>query len=372
MPDISATKYASRLGRRLLQVDAGYGFGFCLGVLFFCSLVGLIFYVCDLAESAIITVYILGSLLVAVLTDKTRYWTFSSVAAVLLFNCLYAEPRFTLLYYDPRHTVTMLMLLLASLLAGGLTQTFRRRMQDKTAADVAAQSERLRADLLRSVSHDLRTPLTGISGDAQILLSKGAEMSGETRTQLYQHIYDNSEWLISMVENILFVTRLDNANQEIGLQTELLAELVDEALQHVSKKSADHIITRQVEDEMQLVTVDANMIIRVIVNLVNNAIKHTQSGSHIIVSAFCRDEDTAVVEVADDGPGLGLAAERVFDMFYSTPGTEAGEPHGMGLGLALCKSIVKAHGGEIYCHENMPHGAVFGFTLQTEKMEDQA
>ena len=159
-----------RISHRLVEPYQGRrGMCFSLAVLLLCSLIGYGFFRLDLAESNIITVYMLGVLLVAMLTAQWRCWVISSVLAVLLFNCLYAEPRFTLFYYDPQHTVAMLLLLLASLSVGWLSSLYRSRMAEQAALNLRAESERLRVDLLRSVGHDLRTPLTGISGEAQLL-----------------------------------------------------------------------------------------------------------------------------------------------------------------------------------------------------------
>lgn len=346
-----------------------HGLIFCLSVLLLCSSIGFVFYLCGISESNIITVYVVGVLTISILTNESIYWVGSSIVAVLLFNCLYAEPRFTLLYYDPQHTIAMLLLLLAAVSVGLLAQQFRRKMEEQSEMDRKADREVLRVNLLRSIGHDLRTPLTGISGDAEILISRGEQMSEDLRLSLYENIYDNSEWLIDMVENMLFVTRIDkeSGSLPINKQPELLSELVDESLRHISKKSSQHTINCDCIEDMLMVNVDAHMIMQVITNIVNNAIKHTQVGSTINITTR-RQDNQAVLEVADDGPGVSGDSDRVFEMFYSTGGTENGERRGMGLGLSLGKIIIEVHGGQIYYRPNQPKGAIFGFTLPIERM----
>ena len=241
--------------------------------------------------------------------------------------------------------------------------------REKEEAAVLAKNEQLRANLLRAISHDLRTPLTSISGNASNLLAMGQDFDEETRKQLYTDIYENSMWLINLVENLLSVSRLEGGQMNLHLSTELIGEVVAEALRHINRRSAEHHLHIQSGDEYLLAQMDAHLIVQVIINIVDNAIKYTPPGSDIEIS-WERQGRFAALSVADNGPGIPDSAKpRVFDMFYSASNRIADSRRSMGLGLALCKSIITAHGGEITVADHAPHGTVFTFTIPIEEVE---
>ena len=230
------------------------------------------------------------------------------------------------------------------------------------------QQEQLRANLLRAISHDLRTPLTSISGNAGILIESSQRLSEPQKKELYDSIYDDSMWLFNLVENLLSITRIDNGTLNLDLQPELLDEVITEALRHVSKKSAGHSIETRLDDEFLMAKMDSRLIIQVLINIVNNAIQYTPPGSHIVISAR-HEKKMVLVEISDDGPGVSDGAKaRLFDMFYTADNTRGDGRRGLGLGLSLCKSIVEAHGGKIDVEDNVPHGTVFRFTLQAQEV----
>ncbi len=233
---------------------------------------------------------------------------------------------------------------------------------------IRIRQEQLRANLLRTISHDLRTPLTSISGNAGILMKNSGALSEERKKSLFTDIYDDSMWLISMVENLLAITRFDNGTLNLNLQPELLEEVIAEALRHVSRNAAEHEIKTAVDGEFLMAKMDSHLIVQVLINLVNNAIQHTPAGSHIAVSAR-REGREVLVEVSDDGPGIpGEAKSKLFDMFYTAGNARGDGRRGLGLGLYLCKSIICAHGGKIGVKDNSPHGTVFRFTLQAAEV----
>ncbi|MBY0011940.1 sensor histidine kinase [Paenibacillus typhae] len=233
---------------------------------------------------------------------------------------------------------------------------------------IQIRQEQLRANLLRGISHDLRTPLTSISGNAGILLANPGVLSEAQKIGLYTDIYDDSMWLINLVENLLSITRIDNGSLNLYFQAELLEEVIAEALLHVNRSSAEHNILTKLEDELLMARMDSRLIIQVLINLVDNAIKYTQAGSTITVSAK-RERDLVRVTVADDGPGIPEEAKtKLFDMFYTADNLRGDGRRGLGLGLSLCKSIVHAHGGTMEVTDNIPQGAIFSFTLQAEEV----
>ncbi len=229
------------------------------------------------------------------------------------------------------------------------------------------EKERLRANLLRAISHDLRTPLTGISGNASILLEQEQHLQPAAKQEIYESIYDDSLWLINLVENLLSVTRLDNGSMALNLQPELLDDVIQEALRHINRKKSLHTIGVHLEDDLLMAKMDARLIVQVIINIVDNAIKYTREGSRIEISAK-RRQNQVLVEIADDGDGISdQDKEKLFDMYFTANQNKGDSRRGLGLGLSLCKSIINAHGGEISVGDNQPKGTVMAFTLQAEE-----
>ena len=231
-----------------------------------------------------------------------------------------------------------------------------------------AEAERLRANLLRTISHDLRTPLTSISGNADILLNNGDQIAADLRRQLYQTIYSDSEWLITLVENLLFITRIDNGVMSINTEPEALQEIIPESLSCVAKRAKEHTVTLAMPDELLVAKMDARLFMQVLINIVDNAIKYTPSGSTIHIRLLRRGTQ-AVIEVADEGCGISDDdKKRVFEMFYTSNKLSSDSRRGIGLGLPLCQSIVSAHGGTITLTDNMPCGLVVTIALQLEEV----
>lgn len=232
---------------------------------------------------------------------------------------------------------------------------------------IQLQQEQLRANLLRSISHDLRTPLTSISGDAGVLMSSSDKISENQKHKMYEDMYDDAMWLISLVENLLSVTRIENGTIKLNLQAELLEDVILEALKHVNRKVIEHELLIEQEDDMLVVKIDVKLIMQVLINLINNAIQYTDKGSQIKVRT--RKVGRKVwIEVSDNGQGIeDKKKEKIFTMFYTVSDTIVDGRRGMGLGLALCKSIVNAHEGEICVQDNHPTGTTFKFSLNLEE-----
>lgn len=238
-----------------------------------------------------------------------------------------------------------------------------RNAEKKKQAEILAQKEQMRANLLRAISHDLRTPLTSISGNASNLLVNDTKLEDDTRMQMYMDIYDDSQWLISLVENLLSVTRIEEGRLNFKMTEELIDEVLEEALRHINRNKVEHDIILETGEELLLAKMDVKLILQVVINLVDNAIKYTPKGSTITVSAR-RQEDKIAVQVADNGAGIPEELkDKVFEMFFTGENTIVDSRRSLGLGLALCKSIIHAHGGELKLTDNVPHGCVFTFTL---------
>ena len=227
---------------------------------------------------------------------------------------------------------------------------------------VMAKNEQLRADLLRAISHDLRTPLCSISGNADMLLGNSDRLDEATKHQIYSDIYDDSEWLTGVVENLLSITRLNDGRLKFKFTDQLLDEVIAESLRHISRKHDDYKIVTDCE-ELVLARMDVRLIMQVLVNLVDNAIKYTPPGSVICIRGT-KTDGKAQISVEDNGPGIPEEMKtHIFEMFYTGKTTVADSHRSLGLGLALCHSIIEAHEGTLVLTDHDPHGCNFIFTL---------
>ncbi len=244
-----------------------------------------------------------------------------------------------------------------------LTLESLRNADEKEKAAVLAKNEQLRANLLRSISHDLRTPLTSISGNADTLLHCYDVLDDQTRKQIFSDIYDDAQWLIGLVENLLSITKIANGNVKLHLSDQVVDDIISEALRHIDRRSAEHHITMNCGEIPLLVRVDAGLIMQVLINLVNNAIKYTPAGSTIQITAIQRG-NVAEICVSDNGTGIpDELKERVFEMFFTGSNPTSDSRRSLGLGLSLCQVIVHAHHGKMTLKDNLPHGCIFSFTV---------
>ena len=249
-----------------------------------------------------------------------------------------------------------------------LTLESLRNAKEKEQAAVIAHNEQLRSNLLRSISHDIRTPLTSISGNASNLLSHYGQLDDSVREQIFSDIYDDSQWLISLVENLLSISRIENGQMKLHLSLDVVGDVIDEALKHADRGIKDHRVVVESGDPLLLARMDAGLITQVLINLINNAVKHTPAGSEIRIVSELRGAEIAV-SVCDSGGGIpDDKKSHIFEMFYTGGSSIADSRRGLGLGLALCRSIVEAHGGTITLTDNVPAGCRFTFTLPAEEV----
>lgn len=236
-------------------------------------------------------------------------------------------------------------------------------LREKMAADVRVENEQLRANLLRSISHDLRTPLTSISGNAGILLSSEASLDKEKRLAIYKDIYDESFWLTNLVENLLSITKIEQGTMNMKMNTELIDDIIQVAISYMNRHLHQHKIELIEDNEFILVCVDAHLIVQVLINLLDNAIKYTPKHSTITIHSYVQDE-WAYIDIQDEGEGINKEdKEKIFDMFYTINHGIADGRKSMGLGLSLCQSIIEAHKGHIEVLDNKPNGSIFRFML---------
>ncbi len=238
-------------------------------------------------------------------------------------------------------------------------------------SNLEIESERLRSNLLRSISHDLRSPLAGIKGSVSTIIETGNLISEKTRGELLQSVYDDTEWLIRLVENLLSMTRFDGGDMKVKKDTELVEEVVYEAVQRILKRSTAHEIKVTVPETVIMAPMDGSLIEQVLINLIDNAIKFTPKNSLIEVKVYENEKDI-IFEVIDNGTGIAEdILPHIFDRFFTNGDKISDSRRGVGLGLAICKSIVEAHGGTITAdNRESQEGAIFKFNIPKEGNSD--
>lgn len=305
-------------------------------------------------------VFVLAVTIISLLTDGYAYGTLAAIVSVIGVNWAFTYPymkiNFSIYGYPMTFTIMLTVSIVVSTLVSRLQQQERIKMESK--------QEKLRANLLRSVSHDLRTPLTSIIGSIDTVLESEDTISREQRDELLGDARDDAEWLVRMVENLLSITRI-SGDTEINKTPEALEELVGETAAKFKKRNPDISLEVKVPDELVIVAVDAMLIEQVLMNLLDNSVHHGVTTTSIKIEiSSCGS--TVTVYVRDNGQGIDPALiPRLFDGNLS----DTDSNRYRGIGLAVCKTIINAHGGKIF-GDNLPGGgAGFGFTLPKEETE---
>lgn len=239
-------------------------------------------------------------------------------------------------------------------------------------SQVRARAEQLRASLLSSVSHDLRTPLAVIAGAASSLLDGQNVSDAATRRELIETIVEEAHHLSRLVDNLLDMTRLESGVAPIQPQWHVLEELIGSALNRVKRQLAGHRVVVRIPENLPMVSVDGVLFEQVFVNLLENAARYTPRGSRVLIEAWAEPADV-MVKVQDDGPGFPAGAEtKIFEKFFRAGNKSADGERGVGLGLAICKSIVEAHGGAILARHRPEGGAEFLIRIPARERLDAA
>ena len=351
-------------------------FGVCVAILGMATLLGYVLKSFGLTDSDIIMLYIIAVHVISILTSRIYYCLISSLIGVVLFNYFFTYPEFSLSAHDSGYPVTFATMFITAFIAGTLANKLKRNTviaeknaREKEEAALIAQNERLRANMLRSISHDLRSPLTSISGNASNLMANSATLDEESRQQIYADIYNESMWLIGMVENLLYATRIEDGRMKLNIAVEILDDIIAEAVKHISKTYPQRKIAVDMTEEIIPVSADANLIVQVIINLLDNAVKYSDENTPVRITVR-QQGDQAVIAVSDRGKGISEKDKRqVFEMFYVGDNRSSDSRRSLGLGLALCKSIIESHNGTVSISDNIPQGTIITFTLPIGKVE---
>ncbi|MBE6023986.1 MAG: DUF4118 domain-containing protein [Cellulosilyticum sp.] len=239
-------------------------------------------------------------------------------------------------------------------------------LDDHQRLAIEAEKEKMRGNLLRAISHDLRTPLTSIIGSSAAYLESTSYLKEDEKLQLITQIHEDSNWLLHMVENLLSVTRIVKETAKVIKSSELLEEVIAESVSRIKKRYPNAAICVTVPDEMVLVPMDATLIEQVIMNLIENALKYAKASSPIQVKATVQSR-MVQVDVIDDGIGIAKnTLETLFDGYCPNHATSIDINKGIGIGLSICQTIISAHSGTLTAR-NLEKGAIFTFTLPLEE-----
>lgn len=309
-------------------------------------------------------IFVLVTLVVSLLTDGYFYGILAALTSVVAVNYAFTYPYWSLDFTPYGYPLTFMTMLAV----GFAVSTLTTRVQEQEQLRVESEREKVRANLLRAVSHDLRTPLTAISGSISVVLD-GEDTLTQQQRELLSDAREDADWLCRMVENLLSVTRIgDEARGSLHKQEEALEEVLGAAVLAFRKRNPDTQVQVSVPEELLLVPMDPVLIQQVLMNLMDNAVVHGVNTSCVRVSAERRGP-LARVRVSDNGRGIDrLVMEHLFDGTLPFGGERTGDStRGMGIGLTVCRTIVEAHGGSISARNLPQGGAEFEFTLPLEE-----
>lgn len=345
------------------------------------TVIGTIFRYMNFPETNVVVVYILSVVLIARFTNGYIWGILGTIAATCAYNIFFTEPYYTLHVNDPTYMITFTIMAITSIIISALTtktnlmtQEAVKREQEKIISQAEAARERYRGNLLRAISHDLRTPLAGIMGTSEMLMRMTDQ--DDIRFNLAEGIYQDADWLHSLVENILSLTRIQDGRLPLNKEFEAAEEVVGAAIVTISKRAPEHEITVELPDELLLIPMDARLIQQVLVNLLDNAVKHTPPRREIRIQV-AKDDAAQMARFCVSDQGSGISPEdlpNIFTMFYTKNNNRVDSHRGIGLGLTICESIVMAHGGRIMARNRGDgiSGAEFIFTLPlTQPAEPQ-
>ena len=326
----------------------------------------------------IFSIYMLAIIFIAFRTEKYIFSVMSSIITVLLINYFFTAPYSAFDFTLKGYPISFLTLFVIAILASMITAKFKKQvnltlesqrkekeaLEQKQEVIVESEKEKMRGNLLRAISHDLRTPLTAILGSASVIRDS-ENISEETIKELADGIYNDSNWLIRMVENLLYVTRISGEGTKLKKAEEVVEEIVGEAVGRVKHKYPEADIKIKIPDDVLIVPMDSMLIEQVLINLIENSLKYAEDNSRVWVDVW-ENDGKVYFKVSDRGKGIPESMmKNLFNMGKANQDTR--NSRGMGIGLCLCKSIINSHGGNIEAENNEYGGASFTFWLNIEE-----
>lgn len=342
-------------------------------ILITCAILCVCFLLCLVIQdiyadnSLVPAIFVLGVFLTSVATQGYIYGVIAALTSVLAVNFAFTFPFFAFNFTIPENILSAIILLIVTVMTCSLTT--KVKMQEIIKAE--SDKERMRANLLRAVSHDLRTPLTTIYGSSSALLDNYDSFNDEQCKRMIAGIKEDADWLSRMVENLLSITRLDGAKVDLNKAPTVLDELIDSVLVKFAKRYPNRKVIVNIPEELVVIPMDPLLIEQVLINILDNSVQHAKGMTRITLNVFTIS-GKAIFEIKDNG--CGIAEEKLKNIFtgcYSESTVPSdGKKNNAGIGLSVCASIIKAHGGDIRAENSPDGGCVFRFTLDTEDYEN--
>ena len=321
------------------------------------------------ADKLVPMLFVLGAFIVSLHTSGYFWGIAASLLGVLAVNYAFMFPYYAIDLITPVNLATALVMLIVSVMTSTLTKQISIQQEIKA----NAERERMRANLLRAVSHDLRTPLTSIYGTCSLIVENFDSIEKEKQLELMDGMRKDADWLIRMVENLLSVTRLDDKTRMVTKVPTVLEELIDSVLVKFYKHYPEQNVEVQIPDEFLSIPMDAMLIEQVLINLLENAVVHAKGMTKVRLDVTVENGSKACFCVSDDG--CGIAKEKMSGLLTGCSDREQdgsdGKRTGMGIGLLVCATIIKAHGGQIQAYNLPEGGAAFSFVLDMEEQNEQ-
>ncbi len=331
-------------------------------------LVSLLFQKTFQTRALIPMIFVLAVFLIALLTQGYFWGILASLAGVLAVNFAFTFPYFEFNFSIPENVLSAAVMLIVAVLTGMLTTKIKQ--QEKIRAE--SDREKMRANLLRAVSHDLRTPLTSIYGSCSAILENYGKLREGQQLKLLREMREDAQWLIRMVENLLSVTRIDSRKVEVIKTPTVLEELIDTVMVRFQKMYPEQRVQVEIPEEFISIPMDPVLIEQVLINILENAVFHAEGMTELNLRVSVRGKQ-AVFEVKDNGCGIPRERlDKIFTGFFEKKGLPSdGRKSNMGIGLSVCAAIIQAHGGTIEAGNREGGGAVFRFFLEREVTDDE-
>lgn len=319
-------------------------------------------------DTLVPAIFVLGVFFVSLQTQGYIWGVVASLVSVILVNFTFTTPYYEIDLITPVNWFTAAVMLLVAVMTSALTTQVKQ--QEKIKAE--SEKERMRGNLLRAVSHDLRTPLTSIYGSSSAIIENYDSLNKAQIIKLLGEIHEDSQWLIRMVENLLSVTRIDDGVARVTKTSTVLEELIDTVVVKFRKHYPNQDILLDIPEDFISIPMDVMLIEQVLINLLENAIIHAKGMTELKLSVHV-ENNSATFEVEDNG--CGIPEERLNKLFTdyleraNTP--TDGSRNNMGIGLSVCSTIIKAHGGVISAKNKQEGGSIFSFSLALEEEDEQ-
>lgn len=315
-------------------------------------------------DTLIPAVFVLAVFLTSVVTNGYIYGIISALVSVIAVNFAFTFPFFRLNFTLPENIVSAIIMIIVTLITCSITT----KLKQQEIMKAEGEKERLRANLLRAISHDLRTPLTTIYGSSSAILENESEFTDDQKNRMIKGIQDDAQWLSRMVENLLSITKLDSGNVKIIKSPTVLDELVDSILLKFNKRYPNQEVVVDIPEELVVIPMDAILIEQVAINILENAVQHAEGMTKLSFKVFTNGKK-AIFEIKDNGCGIPTdKLKRLFTGCYnSSDELSDRKKNNAGIGLSVCASIIKAHGGEIKAFCLRKGGTSFMFMLDMEE-----